>query len=411
MKVYVIGGGAAGMISAICAARKGSEVVILERNEKVGKKLFITGKGRCNLTNASPVQNHMDHTVRNGKFLFGAHKVFDSSSCIEFFEDLGVALKTERGNRVFPVSDKSSDVIKALSDELKRLQVRIFYNERVQALQTEGQKIVAVVTDKKTYTDVDYLILATGGITYPATGSTGDGYRLAKSCGHTVVEPLPSLCDLSVREDVVSLKGISLKNVTGSVVLPSGKTVFSEFGEMLFTDKGIGGPIALTASAKLCREQIRGYRFCIDLKPALDEETLDRRLIRDFDEQTNKALKNVLGGVTLHGLVPYVLRQSKIAGERAANSIAKEERKKLVLSLKNLSFTLDGLDGKERAVITSGGVSVAEINPKTMQSKLTSNLAFAGEIIDVDAMTGGYNLQIAFETGFVAGSNVPTEEL
>lgn len=409
MKVYVIGGGPAGMMSAIVARRQGYPVTLLERNEKTGKKLFITGKGRCNLTNASPVQNLIENTVRNGKFMYGAFRSFDSEKCMRFFEELGVPLKVERGNRVFPVSDKSSDVIAALNKEMKKSGVDVRLNERVLSLTSADGKVVRIVTEKNEYSDVGYVVVATGGITYPSTGSTGDGYLFANALGHSVIDAVPSLCDIRLRTPQPSLQGVSLKNVACSIE-SGGKEICSEFGEMLFTDKGVGGPCVLSLSAKICRMNVAGMVFCIDLKPALDEETLNKRILRDFDEANNKnkAIKNVLTELMPKSLIPVVLSQSGIQPEKSCNAISKEERRRLVSTVKKMTFPILGCE-KERAVITAGGVNTVEISPKTMRSKLIRNLAFAGEVLDVDAMTGGYNLQIAFATGYIAGSNVTIE--
>ncbi len=395
------------MMSAICARRSGFDVTILERNEKTGKKLFITGKGRCNLTNNSSVQNLIDNTVRNGKFLFGIFRNFDSGKCMDFFEELGVPLKTERGNRVFPVSDKSSDVIAALNKELKRLDIEVKLHQRVVDFGLKDNLITEIRTENAVYSDVGYVILATGGVTYPATGSTGDGYKLAASVGHTVVEPVPSLCDIRLKEPTADIRGLSLKNVECSIE-QDGKRLFSEFGEMLFTDNGVGGPCVLSLSARICRKNSAGMRFVIDLKPALDEETLKARIQRDLDGQSNKALKNVLPALLPKSLIPLVLAKAELSGDKQCNAVTKAERGRLTATLKNLSFTVLGCE-KERAVITAGGVKTDEISPKTMRSKLIDNLAFAGEVIDVDAMTGGFNLQIAFATGFAAGNNAEIE--
>lgn len=408
MRVYVIGGGAAGMMSAICARRRGFDVTILERNEKTGKKLFITGKGRCNLTNNSPVQNLIDNTVRNGKFLFGAFRNFDSEKCMDFFEELGVPLKTERGNRVFPVSDKSSDVIAALNNEIKKLGIEVKLHQRVIDFAVNKNTISEIITEKGRYTDVGYVILATGGFTYPATGSTGDGYRLASIVGHTVVDPVPSLCDIILKESTAEIRGLSLKNVACSV-FKGEKKLYSEFGEMLFTDNGVGGPCVLSLSARICRSDFAGMKFEIDLKPALSEETLKARVQRDFDAQNNKAIKNVLPALLPKSLIPVVLDRAKISGEKQCNAVTKAEKTQLINVLKHLTFTVLGCE-KDRAVITAGGIKTDEISPKTMRSKLCDNLAFAGEIVDVDAMTGGYNLQIAFATGYAAGNNVEINE-
>ncbi len=405
MKVYVIGGGASGMLAAICAARNGSDVVILEKNEKTGKKLFITGKGRCNLTNASSVQNHIDNTVHNAKFMNGVLRSFDSEACMLFFENLGVPLKIERGNRVFPVSDKSNDILQALNKEIKRLGIEVHLSEKVVSLQQTDGKIFEIRTEKNVYSDIQGVILATGGITYPTTGSTGDGYVFSAFLGHNVIEPKPSLCDIILKNPPKNLQGVALKNVTGKITDKNGKTLFFEFGEMLFTDEGVGGPIVLSLSARICRSAEKTLRFVIDLKPALTEDVLDKRLLRDFEQGQNKNIKTVLCGLVPKALTDNLLQKTDIPAGKSVNSITKEERKKIVYTLKNFSFDIEKTDDK-RAVITSGGVATNEIDPKTMRSKRVENLYFCGEIIDVDAMTGGYNLQIAFSTGYAAGTHI-----
>lgn len=421
MKVYVIGGGAAGLMCAITAANSGADVTVIEKNEKIGKKIYITGKGRCNLTNTADFDEFMQNVVTNKKFLYAALKSFDSKNCMEFFEKLGLSLKIERGNRVFPSSDKSSDVIKALSDGAKKANVKILLNERVSALTFENGAVTAIKTDKGVYFP-DKVVICTGGVSYPLTGSTGDGYEFAKSAGHDIIKPVASLCGLIVSSAVNAvgeriplgklpkLQGLSLKNVTANIIdAKNGATLFSEFGEMLFTEHGVSGPIILTLSSKINRLNFNDLRLSIDLKPALDEKKLDERLLRDFDEFKNKMLKNSLGELLPNSLIPFVIALSVIAEDKPINSISREERKKLLRMLKKLTFTLSGTEDVSTAIVTAGGINVKEINPKTMQSKIIHNLYFAGEVIDADALTGGFNLQIAFSTGYLAGIHVNGE--
>lgn len=418
MKVYVIGGGAAGLMCAITAANNGADVTVIEKNEKIGKKIYITGKGRCNLTNATDFDGFMQNVVTNKKFLYAALKSFDSAKCMDFFENLGLPLKIERGNRVFPASDKSSDVIKALSEGAKRAGVKIKLNEKVTALTVENGIVTEIKTDKGSYFP-DKAVICTGGISYPLTGSTGDGYVFAKSVGHSIIEPVAALCGLTVSgainshgecvplEKLPKIEGLSLKNVSANVIdVKNGATLYSEFGEMLFTRHGVSGPIVLTLSSKINRLNFDGIRLSIDLKPALDEKKLDERLLRDFEEFKNKMLKNGLSELLPSSLIPFVIALSGIPEEKPLNSINREERKKLLKTLKKLTFSLKSTEDVSTAIVTAGGVSVKEINPKTMRSKLVNNLFFAGEVIDTDALTGGFNLQIAFATGYLAGKNV-----
>ena len=418
MKVYVIGGGAAGLMCAITAANNGADVTVIEKNEKIGKKIYITGKGRCNLTNATDFDGFMQNVVTNKKFLYAALKSFDSAKCMDFFENLGLPLKIERGNRVFPASDKSSDVIKALSEGAKRAGVKIKLNEKVTALTVENGIVTEIKTDKGSYFP-DKAVICTGGISYPLTGSTGDGYVFAKSVGHSIIEPVAALCGLTVSgainshgecvplEKLPKIEGLSLKNVSANVIdVKNGATLYSEFGEMLFTRHGVSGPIVLTLSSKINRLNFDEIRLSIDLKPALDEKKLDERLLRDFEEFKNKMLKNGLSELLPSSLIPFVIALSGIPEEKPLNSINREERKKLLKTLKKLTFSLKSTEDVSTAIVTAGGVSVKEINPKTMRSKLVNNLFFAGEVIDADALTGGFNLQIAFATGYLAGKNV-----
>jgi len=398
MRTVIVGGGAAGTFAAIIAAKSGDKVVLLEKNEKIGKKLYITGKGRCNLTNSAPFDAFIANVARNPKFLFAALKRFDSEALRAFFEGEGLKLKEERGGRVFPQSDKSSDVIKTLSRLLAEGGVDVRLNERVTELKRSGDIISAVVTDKGVY-EADKVILATGGLSYSATGSTGDGYTFAKKLGHTVVDLRPALCAITLKNPP-DISGLSLKNVEVSVVNADGRKLFSEFGEMLFTESGVSGPCVLTLSSKINRTDVSALKLSIDLKPALSSEVLDARILRDFEAAKNKDFKNALYELLPSSLIPVVVERAGL--DKKVNSVTKKEREALVNLLKNLTFDIASLEGIERGVVTSGGIEVTEINPKNMQSKLIKNLYFAGEIIDTDALTGGFNLQIAFSTAYAA---------
>jgi len=406
-KVIVAGGGPAGMFAAIAAAETGHDVVLLEQNEKLGKKLFITGKGRCNITNAGEMENLFSNVVTNPKFLYSAFYGYNNIQVIDFFENHGVKTKIERGNRVFPVSDHSSDVIAALDGTMKQAGVKIKLHTKVEQILTEGNRVNGVLLSNGTKMNADAVIVATGGFSYQSTGSTGDGYKFARNLGHKVTPLVPSLVPMTAKEEYVfSMQGLSLKNV--KVTINNGKKVlFEGFGEMLFTHFGVSGPLILSASSQvgkiLQKQELSMY---IDLKPALSIQELDNRLLREFKGKNNKQFKN-----SIHGLLPakiqsVVLEKSGISLEKKVNEITKEERYRLIGLLKQFPVTLTGLKGFQEAIITKGGVSVKDVNPSTMESKIISGLYFAGEVLDLDALTGGYNLQIAWSTGYLAGSSI-----
>lgn len=409
-KIVIIGGGAAGLMAACAANFKykdgGAEITVLEKNERPGRKLMITGKGRCNVTNNCEVPELMANVPKNGKFLYSAFSGFHPKAVMMFFESLGVPLKTERGSRVFPVSDRAVDIVDALVNAARRGGTRIIHGTAEEIL-TENGEAVGVKLKNGDTLSADSVILATGGISYPLTGSTGDGYKMAAACGHTVIEPTASLVPLEVHEGFCErLAGLSLKNVT-LTLFESGKKkpIFSEMGEMLFTHFGISGPLTLSASAHMRRTDKGGFTAKIDLKPALSPEQLDRRILRDFEGAKNKAFSNSLDGLLPKSLIPVVIKLTGVEPAKKVNEITRAERMRLCEALKGLTLHITGKRPIEEAIITSGGISVKEIEPKTMASRLVSGLYFAGEIIDVDAYTGGFNLQIAFSTGFAAGSN------
>jgi len=408
VKICVVGGGAAGMMAAVTAARNGAETVLIESNEKLGKKIYITGKGRCNMTNFCSPQTFLTNVVTNQKFLYGSINLFPPEKTVEFFNSLGLATKTERGDRVFPLSDKASDVTKTLEKELTRLGCDIKLNTKVKSIDINNGKIVSLTTTSGIVL-CDKVILACGGASYAATGSDGNGFSLAKSVGHTVTNLYPSLVDIKTKEDY-SLAGLSLTNVNISIIDKSGKTIFSQFGEALFTHDAISGPIILTASAYINKQNINDFTIAVDLKPALTNEILDARILRDFSINSNKTFKNSLNGLLPERLISVIIEVTKINPDKKVNQITAEERAVLVKTLKNFTLTAVKLGDLNTAVVTSGGVSVKEINPKTMQSKLIENLYFSGEMIDVDAVTGGFNLQIAFSTGYAAGLYAATEK-
>ncbi len=409
--VIVIGGGAAGMMAAITAVSQGHNVTLFEKNEKLGKKLFITGKGRCNFTNAGDAEDIFNSVVTNKKFLYSAFNGFSNYDTMGFFGELGLDFKVERGNRVFPSSDHSSDVIGALSRRMKQLGVKVELNTQVdEVIANNGEFSAVKVTDaynKKRTVSADKLIIATGGNSYQSTGSTGDGYRFAKSLGHEVTPILPALVPFIVKEEWErDLQGLSLKNVNVTIY-DDKKIVYSDFGEMLFTHFGVSGPTVLSASsyaAKIIKN--RPLKLVIDLKPALDEQQLDERILRDFEEFKNKSFKNSLDKLLPKKLIPVIVELSKIEPDKKIHDITKQERMTLVKLIKNLTLTLTGLRGFNEAIITQGGVSVKQINPTTMESKLVKNVYFAGEVIDVDAVTGGFNLQIAWSTAYAAGTHL-----
>ena len=404
--LIVVGGGAAGMMAAITAARLGTDVCLVERNPKVGRKLYITGKGRCNVTNHCSPQELLSATPRNGKFLYSAAERTPPSWVEEFFAALGVPLKVERGNRVFPVSDRAADIIDALFRELRRLGVPILQG-RVSALDCrEGAVCGVELGEEKARTGLacQAIILATGGLSYPATGSTGDGYEFARALGHTVVEPRPSLVPLEVPgEDCPRMQGLALKNVQLTVKNQKGKAVFREQGELLFTHFGLSGPLVLSASAHMRDFAKDRYRCHIDLKPALDEGTLDARLVRELAQGANRDLDNLMGALLPRLMIPVVLERAGIPGDRKAHDLTKGERRRLLEQLKDFALDISGPRPVAEAIVTSGGVKVGEVDPRTMASKKVRGLFFAGELLDVDAYTGGFNLQIAWATGRAAG--------
>ena len=406
-KVIIIGGGAAGMFAAITAARQGQEVHVYEKNEKLGKKLFITGKGRCNITNACDMDTLFDSVITNSKFLYSSFYGYTNQDVIDFFENIGVQTKTERGERVFPQSDHSSDVIATLQRTLKNKGVTVRLHTKAEHLEIEEGKVRGVKTSNGTTYPADAVIIATGGYSYQTTGSTGDGYRFAKKSGHTIAPLSPSLVPMTVKEDYcMQMQGLSLKNV--EVKIKDGKKVlFEEFGEMLFTHFGVSGPLILSASS-VVNDKIRKKELAmeIDLKPALPEEKLDARILRDFEENKNRQFKNSLAGLLPAKMIPVMIELSGIKPEKKINEITKEERRRLVNCIKHFPMTLTGLRDYNEAIITRGGVAVKNIDPSTMQSKFVKGLYFAGEVIDVDAYTGGFNLQIAWSTGYLAGSSV-----
>ena len=407
-RIVVAGAGAAGMMAAITAARAGGRVTLVEPNEKVGRKLYITGKGRCNVTNASDVQTVMANIPRNGKFLYSALSRFAPKDAMEFFTALGVPLKTERGNRVFPVSDKAADIIDALFFELRRLGVELLH-DRVTDLVIRDGSITGVVLEHMGEYSCKVVVLATGGASYPRTGSTGDGYRLAESAGHTVVPVRGSLVPLvSEDPDCGRLQGLSLRNVELKIKNRKNKVVCREQGEMLFTHFGLSGPLVLSASAHLDFGR-DSYTAHIDLKPALDEEKLDTRLLRDFADRANQDYANALGGLVPRSMIPVLIDRTDIPGNTKVRDIRKEQRRRLLETLKDFKVELSGTRPVEEAIITAGGVKVGQVDPKTMESKLMQGLYFAGELLDVDAYTGGFNLQIAWATGHAAGEAAAME--
>lgn len=402
MSTLIIGAGAAGCLCAVLCARGGERVTLLEKNEKTGKKLFITGKGRCNVTADYPPDEFLSGVVHGEKFLRSAIYSFTPENTKEFFRDLGVELVTERGNRVFPASGKSSDITRAFDRALKAAGVDVKLDSEVKSVKFENRVFKVFTTDGGEYT-ADNVVVATGGKSYPATGSTGDGYEIAKSFGHTVVKPVPSLASLFTEESVRELCGISLKNVTLSAVIADGKRLDGKFGEMLFTDRGLSGPVALTLSTELNR--VSGAVLHLDLKPALSHEKLEARILRDFEERKNGDLKNVTRALLPERLNLYVLKRAGLQPDKKVNSVTKEERKRLADTVKDLTLRLKSIAPFEEAVVTSGGVSLKELTPKC-ESRLQKGLYFVGEVTDCDAVTGGYNLQIAFSTAAAAAKDI-----
>lgn len=402
--VIVIGGGAAGAMAAYMAAKNGHKVTLFEKNEKIGKKIFITGKGRCNVTNACDISDFFENVPTNSKFLYSAVYSFTNQDVIDFFVEAGCPLKVERGDRVFPVSDHSSDVISALKRKLNEVLVNIKLNTEVKELILSEGKVTGVILKEGKKVLADAVVVATGGISYPTTGSTGDGYRWAKECEHKIAEPVPALVPLETKEDwTKSLQGLSLKNV--SLSFRNGKkAIYEGFGEMMFTHFGITGPLVLSASSYL--KNANGVQAFLDLKPALTKEQLDKRILREFDENKNKQFKNSINSLFPSKMVPVMISLSGIDPDKKVNEISKEERKFFVDLIKELPMTITGTRDFKEAIITRGGVSVSDVNPSTMESKRIKNLYFAGEVLDVDGLTGGFNLQIAWSTGALAGNNI-----
>lgn len=406
-KVLIAGGGAAGMFAAITAARQGQEVHVYEKNEKLGKKLFITGKGRCNITNACDMDTLFDSVITNSKFLYSSFYGYTNQDVIDFFENIGVRTKTERGERVFPQSDHSSDVIRALEAEMRRLGVHIHLHTGVKrVISTDGSFDHIELMDGSIVKG-DSCIVATGGLSYQTTGSTGDGYRFARDNGHTVTDCMPSLVSMTTKEEwVPRLQGLSLRNVR-TVIFDGKKKLYDEFGEMLFTHYGVSGPLMLSASSVIGKKlKEKELKLMIDLKPALSMEQLEKRVLRDFEENQNRQFKNAVGKLFPSKLIPVMIELSGIGEEKKVNVISREERQKFMSLIKNLPVTLTGLRGYNEAIITKGGVKVKEIDPSTMESKLVKGLYFAGEVLDLDAVTGGFNLQIAWSTAYAAGMAV-----
>ncbi len=405
--VIVVGGGAAGMMAAGTAAQKGLHTLLLEKNNRLGRKLRITGKGRCNIVNHCDVTTVIESIPSNGRFLYGAISQFTPADAMRFFENQGVPVKTERGNRVFPQSDKAADVVEALKHYCIRNGAEI-QQETVQSLLIHNSTLIGVKTESGMDYQGDNIVVACGGMSFAATGSTGDGYRLAQQAGHTVTELRPSLVSLVANgRDCPALQGLSLKNVAITVCdLKTKKQIYDDFGEMMFTHYGVTGPIILSASSHMRQMEPNRYQITIDLKPALSLEQLDARLQRDFGENQNKDFVNSLGALLPRKLIPIMVAKSKIAPDQKCNQIKKEQRRMFAQKLKALKITIKGFRPINEAIVTSGGVSVKEISPKTMESKLLKGLYFAGEVIDVDAYTGGFNLQIAFSTGYLAASSI-----
>lgn len=407
-QVLVVGGGPAGLVAAIIAARNGAKVTLFEQNKKLGRKLYITGKGRCNLTNDSDVEHHLDQVVSNPKFMYSSFYTFDASAAILFFNELGLKTKVERGGRVFPITDKSSDVIDALYRECKRLKIDIKLNSKVKKLAHDGSAVVGVYIGANRILG-DKVVIATGGVSYELTGATGDGYRFAKDSGHRLIKSTAALVPLNTQETwVKDIQGLALKNIE-LTIKDKKKILYSGFGEMLFTHFGISGPLVLTGSSYLKKAEWP-LEALIDLKPTLSFDKLDARILRDFTKYNRRNFDNALDDLLPKKLIPMVIAQSKVRTTKKVDQINKEERHRLVKALKGLSLTLTSKRDLNEAIITQGGVNVKDINPNTMESKCIKGMYFVGEVLDIDALTGGFNLQIAYSTGYLAGISVTEEE-
>lgn len=399
-KIAIIGGGPAGIMAAIGASRSGGQVSLFEKNEKLGKKLYITGKGRCNISNAKSMSQIMSHVKTNPRFLHSAFSSLTNQDMLDLLASVGLKTKVERGDRIFPVSDKSSDVIKAFEKLLQKELIDLRLNSKIKSIKYEADKFILLTNDVEM--TFDALILATGGMSYPATGSDGDGYIFAKKLGHNIISPKPSLVGILLDDDFINqLNGVSLKNI--NLEFNIAKKKYRYFGELVFTRKGISGPIVLQASADINKSQSDVKNLCLDLKASLNEEQLDARLLRDIKSNSNKYISNILELITIRAMIEPILTQANVDPKTLGHQITKKERLSLIRTLKNFQLTYNGLDDIKYAIVTSGGVSTKEINPSTLESKLIDHLYFAGELIDVDALTGGYNLQIAYSTGYLAG--------
>lgn len=406
-KVVIIGAGPAGMTAAYSASQKGLDVILIEKNERVGRKLLITGKGRCNITNNCEIEELIANVNTNSKFLYSAFYTFTNDAVMEMFESLGVKLKTERGNRVFPESDRAIDVVDAMAKLIKRKNIKLITGKSVKDIKEKNKKIESVILDNGKEIKTDAVIIATGGASYKRTGSTGDGYKLSEKLGHKITPIKPSLIGLEINEEFVyKLKGLSLRNVSIVVYGNKNKKIYDDFGEMEFTDYGIDGPIIKSASCIMKDLSKENYKIILDLKPALDYEKLDKRIQRDFKKFINNKFENSLSELLPSKMIPVVIEKSGIDRKTPVNSITKEERKNLVHTIKNIEMNVKRYRPIEEAIVTSGGVKTSEINSSTMESKLIEGLYFAGEVIDVDAYTGGFNLQIAFSTGYLAGMSI-----
>lgn len=406
-RVVIIGAGASGMLAAKVASDRGYKVTVLEKQKRCGQKLLITGKGRCNITNNCEIEELIENVPTNGKFLYSAFYTFTNDQVIDMFNDLGVETKTERGKRVFPVSDKAVDVVRALEKQMRsNKNVEVLLNSKVDKIEAQDGKVKKVILSDKREIECDSVIVATGGVSYPRTGSSGDGYKFARNLGHTIIKPKASLIGLEVMEDYVTdLAKLSLRNVSINVYNSKNKKIYDDFGEMEFTKYGLDGPIIKSASCRMGDLSKENYNIVLDLKPALDEDKLDKRVQKDFQKYANKNFENSLNDLLPKQLIPTIVKLSKIDPYIKVNQISKEERKNLVHLIKNITFTVKNYRPIEEAIITSGGVKTSEINSSTMESKLISGLYFAGEVIDVDAYTGGFNLQIAFSTAYLAAIN------